>query len=77
MMFICVDCSNSSDHDKEFSYCRIPAITDHQGRRPGTAKRDRCLAAISREDINRDILDKYRICSKHFEGGKPAELYDV
>ena len=35
------------------------------------------MAAISREDIDVDSLDKYRICSKHFEGGKPAELYDV
>jgi len=30
-----------------------------------------------REDINIDVLDKYWICSKHFEGGKPAELYDI
>ena len=35
------------------------------------------MAAISREGIDRDALDKYKICSKHFEGGKPAELYDV
>ena len=35
------------------------------------------MAVISREDIDVDSLGKYRICSKYFEGGKPAELYDV
>jgi len=47
-------------------------------RRPGAAKkrRDAYLATILREDIDINALDKYRICSKHFEGGKSAELYD-
>ena len=33
-MVICVviGCSNRSDRDKEFSYCRIPTVTDHQGK---------------------------------------------
>ena len=59
---------------------RIPAVTDHQGKEDlelRKKRRDGYLAAISREGIDRDALDKYRICSKRFEGGKPAELYDV
>ena len=81
-MVICVviGCSNRSGRDKEFSYFRIPAVTDHQGKEDlelRKKRRDGYLAAISREDIDVDSLDKYRICSKHFEGGKPAELYDV
>ena len=35
------------------------------------------LAAILREDIDIDSLDKYGICSRHFEGGNPADLYDT
>ena len=33
------------------------------------------MAAISREIIDTDVLEKYRICSKHFVD-KPAELWD-
>ena len=74
-MVICVviGCSNRSGRDKEFSYFRIPAVTDHQGKEDlelRKKRRDGYLAAISREDIDVDSLDKYRICSKHFEGGK-------
>jgi len=28
-----IGCLNRSDHDKEFSYCTIPAVTDHQGKK--------------------------------------------
>jgi len=73
------NCSNRSNRDKEF-YCRIRAVTDYQGKEDlelRKKRRDGYLAAISREDIDIDALDKYRICLKHFEGGKPAELYDV
>ena len=38
---VVIGCSNCSDHDKEFSHCRISAVTDHQGRRPGATKKCR------------------------------------
>ena len=35
------------------------------------------MAAISREGLDVNSLDEYRICSRHFVGGKPADLYDT
>ena len=59
---------------------RIPAVSDHQGAEDfdiRKRRRDGYLAAISREDLDYNSLDKYRICSRHFITGKPAFLYEV
>jgi len=75
-----IGCSNRSDRDKDVSYYRLPAVSDHQGMEDfklRKRRRDGYLAAVSREDINYDSLDKYRICSRHFQSGKPASLYDT
>ena len=47
-----------------------------------TKQRDDWLAAISREDLTVEVLEsdskmEYRVCSRHFQLGKPAKLYDT
>ena len=72
--------SKRSERDKDISFHRIPAVSDHQGAEDfdiRKRRRDGYLAAISREDLDYNSLDKYRICSRHFITGKPAFLYEV
>ena len=81
-MVICVvvGCSKRSERDKDVSFHRIPAVSDHQGAEDfdiRKRRRDGYLAAISRQDLDYNSLDKYRICSRHFITGKPAFLYEV
>ena len=80
-MVICVviGCSKRSERDKDVSFHRIPAVSDHQGVADHDLRkrrRDGYLAAISREDLDYSSLDKYRICSLHFNE-EPASLYDT
>ena len=89
-MVICVvvGCSNrsdrssgqdASDHDK-IRFFSIPTVTCHQGKEDyelRKKRRDGFLAAISREDLDINALDKYKICSKHFISKQPAYLYDT
>ena len=80
-MVICVvvGCSKRSDRDKDVSFYRIPAVNSLHGKEDfelRKKRRDGYLAAISRENIDTSALDKYRICSRHFVSGKPADLYD-
>ena len=79
-MVICVvvGCSKRSDRDKDVSFHRIPTVRRHYGKRElelSIRRRDRYLAAISRENIDINALEKYRICSRHFFN-EPAELWD-
>ena len=46
-----------------------------------TERRDYWIAAISREDLTVEVLESnsktdYRVCSRHFQSGKPAKFYD-
>ena len=46
-----------------------------------TERKDYWIAAISREDLTVEVLKSdsktdYRVCSRHFQSGKPAKLYD-
>ena len=79
-MVICVvvGCSKRSDRDKHLSFHRIPTTRRHYGERElelSIRRRDGYLAAISRENIDINALEKYRICSLHFYE-KPADLWD-
>jgi len=38
---------------------------------------DGFLAAISREDLDLNVLHKYKVCEGHFHSGKPAYLYNT
>ena len=61
------------------SFFRIPAIIRNQGKLElelSKQRRDGLVAAISREDLDLNDLDKYRICSNHFVFGQPADLTD-
>ena len=80
-MVLCVviDCHNRSERDKHVSYYRIPAVLKKYGKsRLELSKKCQAgfLAAISREDIDKKSLSKYRICSKHFVSGRPAKRTD-
>ena len=80
-MVICVviRCSNRSDRNKQFSYHRIPVVMSYYREREfelSVKQRSAFLAAISRENIDVDNLEKYRICSRHFVNGKPAKTLD-
>jgi len=60
--------------------CRFIVFPDHQGvedYKLRKLQRDGYLAAISREDLDFNSLDKYRICSRHFKSGRPAPLYNT
>lgn len=62
-----------------FVFFRIPATIWHRDIHDlelSQQRRDRFIAAISKEDLNVNTLEKYRICSRHFVLGKPASLYD-
>ena len=81
-MVICavVGCSKRSKRDKVVSFYRFPSVSFHGGEadfKLRKKRRDGYLAAISRKDINPDLLDDRRICSRHFVGGEPGKLYDV
>ena len=87
-MVLCVifGCSNRSERDKHVSYYKIPSVITHtnddRDRELSTKRRDGFLAAISREDLTVEMLESdsktdYRVCSRHFQSGKPAKLYDV
>ena len=81
-MVLCavIGCYKRSDRDKDVSFYRIPAVINHIGgereRELSERRRDGFLAALSRQDINKDDASKYRVCSMHFVSGKPAALYD-
>ena len=80
-MVLCVviGCSKRSERDKDVSFYRLPAVHDREGKEDfelQKKRRDRYLAAISRQDIDVDELYKYRIYSLHFVSQKPADLYD-
>ncbi|XP_065902961.1 uncharacterized protein [Dysidea avara] len=67
-----------SNQDENISFHRIPAVHDRKGKKDfelRKLRRDGFLAAIHRADLDMDDLQKYRICSKHFVFGQPADLY--
>ena len=81
-MVLCVviGCLKCSERDKEVSFHRLPAVHDREGKEDfelRKKRRDGYLAAISREDIDVNELQKYRICLLQFVSGKPADLYDT
>ena len=80
-MVICVvyGCSNHSGRDKHISFYRIPAVSFHKGQQDYELKKseEQVLAAISRRDVEAESLDSWRVCSRHFASGKPADLYDI
>ena len=54
-------------------------MTTHYGEREfelSVKRRVAFLAAISREDLDVNNVEKYRICSMHFVSGKPAKTLD-
>ena len=54
-------------------------MTSHYGEREfelSVKRRTAFLAAISREDLDVNNVEKYRICSRHFVSGKPAKTLD-
>ena len=78
-------CNNRSERDKDVSYYKIPSVITHthdeRDRQLSTERRDYWIAAISREDLTVEVLESdsktdYRVCSRHFQSGKPAKLYD-
>ena len=83
IMVICVviGYSKRSDHDKDVTFHRVPAVLKHMDECDlELSKRRRdgyIVATISRENFDTDDLGKYRICSRHFsKSGKPADLRD-
>ena len=82
MVFGCTNRTDprpGSNQDKNIYFHRIPAVHDREGKEDyelRKRRRDGYLAAIHREDLDFPALHKYRICSKHFVSGMPADLYD-
>jgi len=82
MVICCVaGCSKCSGCDSDVRFFRIPAIIWHRDIHDlelSQQRRDGLIAAISRQDLDVNALEKYRICSRHFVSGEPvlASLYD-
>jgi len=86
MQYAVCGCNNHSGRDNDVSYHKIPSVITHthdkHDRELSTKRRDGFLAAVAREDLTVEVLERdtmtdYRICSRHFLSGKQARLYDV
>ena len=81
-MVLCVviGCSKRSGCDKDVSFYRIPKVVAHRGKQEYELTKKRragFLAAIPRGGLQGTrVLEKDRICSRHFVSGKPAYVYD-
>ena len=76
---VVVGCSKRSDCNKDVSFHRIPTVRRHYREREFELllrRRDGYLAAISRENIDINNLEKYRICSRHFVKNPCVDLWD-
>lgn len=84
VLCVVVGSSNRSGWDKrtqdyKVSFFRIPAIirdVDKYDLGLSTKRKDRYLAAISRDDLTAEMLENsdYRVCSDHFVDGEPASF---
>ena len=72
-------CSNRSNREKEKSFHRLPAIITREGSEIEELSRERRLAwiaALRRKDLTIEgNLSHVRVCSDHFQSGKPVALY--
>ena len=81
-MVLClvIGCSNRSDRDKHVSFYRILAATCHYGEgefeRSVSEAKSCFFAAILRDDLDVNNLEKYWICSRHFVSSKLAKALD-
>ena len=82
-MVLCVifGCSKRSGRDKDVSFYQIPAVVSRKGPEVyALTKRRRTghkyLQAISRMRLTESIVKNYRVCSRHFHSGRPADLFD-
>ncbi len=71
-----VRCSNRSGRDKDVSFYRVPEVIVSRGKQVYEVIKAGFLAAIARDSLKKTILEKDKICSKHFVSGKPAFLCD-
>ena len=74
-----VGCSTRSGHDKYVSFYRVPVIIRNEGELTEeltTEQRRKWISAISRDDITKKKIENDRVCSSHFESGKPACNWD-
>ncbi|XP_060085335.1 uncharacterized protein LOC132564721 [Ylistrum balloti] len=72
-----IGCSNESGRCKA-SFFRLPAIITNQGEKTeelSTKRRTLWLSRISRADLTPKSYPYVRVCSEHFEKGKPSPLY--
>lgn len=75
---VVIGCNKHIECDKDVSFHRITAATDHQGVEDFKLRkwrRDGYLAAISREALDYNKLDQCRIFLQNFVTGNPALLY--
>ena len=80
-MVLCVvfGCSKRSGRDKDVSFYRIPKVVSRKGPEIlslSKRRREGYLKTISRVGLTEKILSNDRICSRHFQSGKPADLID-
>ena len=80
-MVLCaiVGCGTRSVRDKGVSMARIPSVITSQGeevRKLSEERRNKWISAISREDLTEAILERGRVCGKHFISGEAAKLWD-
>ena len=80
-MVLClfVDCHARSRRDKDVPFFSVPSIITNHGeeaKERSIERRMQWIAAISRDDLTKQILKNDRVCSRHFVSGQPAKDYD-
>ena len=61
-------------------YFRLPSVVTHQGPQTQELSKKRqelWVARIRRDDLKPEQYPNTRVCSDHFAGGSPAQLFDV
>ena len=77
-MVLCVvfGCGSRSDRDQGIGFYRVPSVVTNKGEfeeELTTEQREKWIKGISRADAeSKDVLDRERVCGKHFVSGKPA-----
>ncbi|XP_064482482.1 uncharacterized protein LOC135395171 [Ornithodoros turicata] len=64
---------------KDLRFFKIPTVRHREcekTRKLSTKRRALWVSRIRRKDLDGENLDKYKVCSRHFISGSPAQLFD-
>ena len=80
VLCVVVGCSSKSGKHKGLGFFRIARIFTYQGEEQEeltTRRRNEWISPVTRGDTtNKRVLERERVCSKHFVFGEPAPDWD-